>query len=68
VSGKKMRAEDGDKITKTMGEVCKEQENGEEYFRILKKIYDHISKHENEPSDNRAQSIRDIINSELGSD
>ena len=58
-----MQTEGGDKIIKTMKKVC--EENGKEYFNILKKIYTHISKHENEPSDNRAISIKDIIDSEF---
>lgn len=56
-----MQAGDGDKIIKTMKKICEEQENGEKYFDILKKIYNHIFEHENEPSDNRIQSIRDIV-------
>ena len=60
-----MQTEDEDKIIKTMKEVCKEQQTRKEYFNTLKKLYNHISKHENEPSDNRAQSIKGIINSVL---
>jgi len=59
----RMQTEGEDKIIKTMEKVCKQQENGEVFFDILEKIYNHISKHENEPSDNRAQSIKDIIDS-----
>jgi len=59
-----MQTEGGDKIIKTMEKVCKQQENGDIFFNILKKLYNHISKHENEPSDNRAQSIKGIIDSE----
>ncbi len=58
-----MQTEGGDKIIRTMKKVCEEQENGEKYFDILKEVYNHISKHENEPSDSRAQSIKDIIDS-----
>lgn len=58
-----MRREERDEIVKVMEKVCKQQENGEVFFDILEKIYNHISKHENEPSDNRAQSIKDIIDS-----
>jgi len=60
-----MQIEGGDKIVETMKKVCGEQKDGEEHLRILKKIYNHISKHENEPSHSRAQSIKDIINSDL---
>lgn len=58
-----MQTEGGDKIIKTMEKVCKQQENGDIFFNILKKLYNHISKHENEPSDSRAQSIKGIIDS-----
>lgn len=60
-----MQTEGEDKIIKAIKKVCEAQENGEEYFNILKKIYTHISKHENEPSDNRAISIKGIIESEF---
>lgn len=60
-----MQTEDEDKIVKTIKKVCEKQGNGEEYFKILKKIYTHISKHGNEPSDNRAKSIKNIIESEF---
>lgn len=59
----KMRREERDEIVKVMEKVCKQQENGEVFFDILEKIYNHISKYENEPSNSRAQSIKDIIDS-----
>ena len=58
-----MQIEGGDKIVETMKKVCSEQKDGEEHLEILKKIYNHIFEHENEPSDSRVQSIRDIIDS-----
>ncbi len=58
-----MCIEKRDEIVKVMEKVCKQQRNGEIFFNILKKLYNHISKHENEPSDNRAQSIKGIIDS-----
>jgi len=58
-----MCSEERDEIVKVMEKICKKQENGEVFFDVLEKIYKHISKHENEPSDSRAQSIKDIIDS-----
>lgn len=58
-----MRREERDEIVKVMEKVCKQQKNGGGFFDVLEKIYNHISKHENEPSDSRAQSIKDIIDS-----
>lgn len=58
-----MHADKEDKIIKTMKKVCKERENSEELFDALKKIYDHVSKHDNEAPDNRVQSIKNIIDS-----
>jgi len=58
-----MRREERDEIVKVMEKVCKQQENGEVFFDILEKIYNHISKHGNEPSDSRAHSIKGIIDS-----
>ncbi len=58
-----MQAEDKDKIIRVMKKVCKEEKNGDENFAILQEIYIHISQHENEPSDDMAQSIKNIIDS-----
>ncbi len=58
-----METKDEDRIIETMKKVCKVQKNGTKYFEILKEIYTHISKYENEPSHDRAQSIKYIIDS-----
>jgi len=58
-----MHTEEEDKIVKTIKNVCKDLESAEGYFATLKDIYDHISKHENEPSDSMAKSIKNIIDS-----
>ena len=60
-----MNTDGGDKIIKTMKKVCKDQKNCDEYFNILKTIYNHISNHENEPSESRAISIKNIIDSKM---
>lgn len=56
-----MSKEEEDKILRVIKRVCKEQKNGDLYSKILKKIFSHISKHENVPPDSRVQSIKDII-------
>ena len=60
-----MQTEERDKMVETIREVCEENEKGKDYFNTLKKIYSHISKHENEPDGQRAQSIKDIIDLDI---
>lgn len=59
--GKVMREED--KIIRTMKRVC-EKLSKDEYLEILYKIYRHIAEHENQNDEDRARSIKVIIDEE----
>lgn len=61
-----METKDEDRIIETIKKVCGKEKDGKKYFNILKKIYAHISRYENEPLDNQAGSIKYIIDSTLG--
>lgn len=54
-----------DKIRKIMKEICDKQVGRRNYYAVLEKIYDHLSKHETEPPDERPESVRRIIDSEI---
>ena len=56
-------------ILEALQKMCTEQEADKDYFGILKAIFTHISKHVNEPENQRAESIKKIIDDKLkGSD
>jgi len=48
-------------ILKMMERVTRKKSKGEEHFKMLEEIFNHISKHKNEPPDQRAESIKKII-------
>lgn len=54
-----------DKILQTMKKICKNNKNSDECYETLENIYNHISKHDNENSIDRAESIKNIIDSEF---
>ena len=61
-----MASKDADKILGSIKEASDERENKTENFEILKEIYNHLTKYINEPSDQRAYSIKKIIDSKFG--
>ena len=48
------------RIKDTLRKICS-KEGDEDYYPILEQIYNHIINFRNQPSDNRAESIRLIL-------
>lgn len=50
-----------ERIKKVMKEICDKQAKKKDYYPILEEIYDHIAEHEQEPKEQRAESVKEII-------
>lgn len=48
-----------DKILETIKEVCSKKDD--QYFKVLEKIYDHVSSYPNQESNSRAENVKEFI-------
>lgn len=61
-----MESKNIDKILETIEKTCEKYDDSEKYFEVMTKIYNHLSKFINEPSNQRPESIKQIIDSNFG--
>jgi len=55
-----------DNIIETMEEVCGEQQEGDKYFIVLQEMYNHIVKYDRELDQDRALSMKKILDRNIG--